>query len=241
MRITRSMWVMKILPSPTLPVLDDLMIASTTWSTRSPRTATSMRVLGTKSTTYSAPRYSSVCPRCRPNPLTSVTVMPETPMSESAARTSSSLKGLMIAVTSFMWNSVCRGRGAWDSAAFMPRWEIGQHRRLQGLQPGAPRPRAPAWSDRPQLPLSGALWAPVHRLCFAAMYGQIVIVGAGQAAVQTADTLRRKGFSGQVALVGDEPHLPYQRPPLSKKYLTGTLERDRLLIRPAQFFADHKV
>src|SRR5215472_19056250 len=61
-----------------------------------------MRVLGTKSTTYSAPRYSSVCPRWRPNPFTSVTVMPETPLSESAARTSSSLKGLMIAVTSFM-------------------------------------------------------------------------------------------------------------------------------------------
>src|ERR1700677_4343133 len=61
-----------------------------------------MRVFGTKSTTYSAPRYSSVCPRCRPNPFTSVTVMPETPISDNAARTSSSLKGLMIAVTSFM-------------------------------------------------------------------------------------------------------------------------------------------
>ena len=73
------------------------------------------------------------------------------------------------------------------------------------------------------------------------MYGQIVIVGAGQAAVQTVDTLRRKGFTGQLAIVGDEPYLPYQRPPLSKKYLAGTLERERLLIRPAQFFADHKV
>ena len=73
------------------------------------------------------------------------------------------------------------------------------------------------------------------------MYGQIVIVGAGQAAVQTVDTLRRKGFTGELAVVGDEPYLPYQRPPLSKKYLAGTLERDRLLIRPAAFFADHKV
>src|SRR6185436_16893201 len=61
-----------------------------------------MRVLGTKSTTYSAPRWSSVWPRWRPKPLTSVTVMPETPMSDSAARTSSSLNGLMMAVTSFM-------------------------------------------------------------------------------------------------------------------------------------------
>src|SRR5580693_7484476 len=67
-----------------------------------------MRVFGTKSTTYSAPRYSSVCPRCRPNPLTSVTVMPETPISDSAARTSSSLKGLMIAVINFILDS---GRG----------------------------------------------------------------------------------------------------------------------------------
>ena len=73
------------------------------------------------------------------------------------------------------------------------------------------------------------------------MYEQIVIVGAGQAAVQTVDTLRRKGFAGHLAVVGDEPHLPYQRPPLSKKYLAGTLERERLLIRPAPFFADHKV
>ncbi len=73
------------------------------------------------------------------------------------------------------------------------------------------------------------------------MYQRIVIVGAGQAAVQTIDTLRRKGFTGQLTVVGDEPYLPYQRPPLSKKYLAGTLERDRLLIRPTQFFADHKV
>jgi 3-phenylpropionate/trans-cinnamate dioxygenase ferredoxin reductase component len=73
------------------------------------------------------------------------------------------------------------------------------------------------------------------------MYGRIVIVGAGQAAVQSVDTLRRKGFTGAVAVVGEEPWLPYQRPPLSKKYLAGALERERLLIRPAQFFADHQV
>src|SRR5258708_33936754 len=65
-----------------------------------------MRVFGTKSTTYSAPRYSSVCPRWRPKPLTSVTVMPETPISESAARTSSSLKGLIMAVINFIWTPV---------------------------------------------------------------------------------------------------------------------------------------
>ena len=73
------------------------------------------------------------------------------------------------------------------------------------------------------------------------MYEQIVIVGAGQAAVQAVDTLRRKGFTGKLAVVGDEPWLPYQRPPLSKKYLAGALERDRLMIRPAQFYTEHSV
>jgi 3-phenylpropionate/trans-cinnamate dioxygenase ferredoxin reductase subunit len=73
------------------------------------------------------------------------------------------------------------------------------------------------------------------------MYEQIVIAGGGQAAVQAADTLRRKGFAGKLLLVGEEPWLPYQRPPLSKKYLAGSLERERLTIRPAQFFAEHDV
>ncbi len=73
------------------------------------------------------------------------------------------------------------------------------------------------------------------------MHQQIVIAGGGQAAVQAVDTLRRKGFAGKLTLVGDEPWLPYQRPPLSKKYLAGALERERLMIRPAQFFADHQV
>ena len=73
------------------------------------------------------------------------------------------------------------------------------------------------------------------------MLQQIVIAGAGQAAVQAVDTLRRKGFAGKLTVVGDEPWLPYQRPPLSKKYLAGALERERLLIRPAQFFAEHQV
>jgi hypothetical protein len=64
--------------------------------------AISSLTLGRKSTTYSAPRYSSVCPFWRPNPLTSETVSPCTPISPSAWRTSSSLKGLTIAVMIFM-------------------------------------------------------------------------------------------------------------------------------------------
>jgi 3-phenylpropionate/trans-cinnamate dioxygenase ferredoxin reductase component len=70
---------------------------------------------------------------------------------------------------------------------------------------------------------------------------RVVIVGAGQAAVQAIDTLRRKGFTGSIALVGDEGSWPYQRPPLSKKYLAGTLEPERLLIRPAHYYADHAI
>src|SRR5579863_817849 len=73
------------------------------------------------------------------------------------------------------------------------------------------------------------------------MYQQIVIAGGGQAAVQAADTLRRKGYAGRLTLVGEEPWLPYQRPPLSKKYLAGALERERLYIRPEKFFTDHQV
>jgi 3-phenylpropionate/trans-cinnamate dioxygenase ferredoxin reductase component len=73
------------------------------------------------------------------------------------------------------------------------------------------------------------------------MYQQIVIAGGGQAAAQAADTLRRKGYTGKLTVVGDEPLAPYQRPPLSKKYLAGALERERLLFRPAQFYAEHHV
>jgi 3-phenylpropionate/trans-cinnamate dioxygenase ferredoxin reductase component len=73
------------------------------------------------------------------------------------------------------------------------------------------------------------------------MYKRVVIVGGGQAAVQTIDTLRRKGFTGELVLIGDEPWLPYQRPPLSKKYLAGALERERLLLRPQHFYESHSV
>ena len=68
-----------------------------------------------------------------------------------------------------------------------------------------------------------------------------MIVGAGQAAVQAVDTLRREGFTGKLTMVGDEPWVPYQRPPLSKKYLAGALDRDRLSIRPPEFFGHHGV
>lgn len=73
------------------------------------------------------------------------------------------------------------------------------------------------------------------------MDGRIVIIGAGQAGVQAAISLRGEGWTGPITLVGDEPHLPYQRPPLSKAYLSGELPLDRLVLRPEGFFAEQKI
>jgi 3-phenylpropionate/trans-cinnamate dioxygenase ferredoxin reductase subunit len=73
------------------------------------------------------------------------------------------------------------------------------------------------------------------------MISSIVIVGGGQAGAQAVDTLRREGFGGRLVLVGDEPELPYQRPPLSKKYLSAELAADRLLFRHRAFYDEHRV
>jgi 3-phenylpropionate/trans-cinnamate dioxygenase ferredoxin reductase subunit len=64
----------------------------------------------------------------------------------------------------------------------------------------------------------------------------IVIVGASHAAAQAVDSLRREGHAGRIVVIGEEPQIPYQRPPLSKKYLSGELPADRLWIRPADFY-----
>ena len=66
----------------------------------------------------------------------------------------------------------------------------------------------------------------------------VLIVGAGHAGAQAAIALRQRGFAGSVALVGDEPELPYERPPLSKEYLAGDKPFERLLIRPASFWGE---
>jgi 3-phenylpropionate/trans-cinnamate dioxygenase ferredoxin reductase subunit len=73
------------------------------------------------------------------------------------------------------------------------------------------------------------------------MFTPILIVGAGQAAAQAAEVLRKKGHVGPLTVVGDEELLPYQRPPLSKKYLSGAMEKDRLLLRHADHYAQHAV
>ncbi len=69
----------------------------------------------------------------------------------------------------------------------------------------------------------------------------VVIVGTGQAGFQTAASLRLEGFSGEITLIGDESHLPYQRPPLSKGVLTGKQTVDNLPFRPERFYEDHSI
>lgn len=68
-----------------------------------------------------------------------------------------------------------------------------------------------------------------------------VIIGAGQAAAQAVQTLRQKNFPGRLTVIGDEPYPPYQRPPLSKKYLAGELARERLYLKPMSFYEDKDV
>ena len=67
---------------------------------------------------------------------------------------------------------------------------------------------------------------------------RVAIAGAGHAAGQVVATLRQKKFAGTIALVGEEPWLPYQRPPLSKKFLAGELDAERLHFKPESFY-DH--
>ena len=69
----------------------------------------------------------------------------------------------------------------------------------------------------------------------------IVIVGAGQAGGTAALQLRAAGFEGDVALIGAEPHPPYERPPLSKAYLTGELTYESLLLRPAELYEAQRI
>ncbi|MEO1293479.1 MAG: FAD-dependent oxidoreductase [Pseudomonadota bacterium] len=70
---------------------------------------------------------------------------------------------------------------------------------------------------------------------------RIVVVGAGQAGQSLVETLRKKAHSGPITLIGDEPVAPYQRPPLSKKYLLGEMSAERLQFRPASYYAEHGI
>jgi len=72
------------------------------------------------------------------------------------------------------------------------------------------------------------------------MSGRIVIIGAGQAGAQAVASLRSEGYGGEIVMVGDEVYPPYQRPPLSKTYLAGTFERERLFLKPDAFYTEAK-
>ena len=69
----------------------------------------------------------------------------------------------------------------------------------------------------------------------------IVIIGAGQAGASLAIKLRALGYKGDVTLVGEEKFPPYQRPPLSKKYLLGDMALDRLYLRPRDFYTEQLI
>ena len=68
-----------------------------------------------------------------------------------------------------------------------------------------------------------------------------VIVGAGLAGAKAAETLREEGFDGRIVLIGEEPELPYERPPLSKKYLTGDAPREDAHVHADGFYAEHGI
>lgn len=69
----------------------------------------------------------------------------------------------------------------------------------------------------------------------------IVVAGAGQAGYQVSASLRQEGFAGTITLVGDEPGVPYQRPPLSKAYLLGKVQTAALRFRPPEFFDEQRI
>ena len=69
----------------------------------------------------------------------------------------------------------------------------------------------------------------------------IVVIGAGQAGLQIADSLRRGGYAGPLTLIGDESSLPYQRPPLSKQYIGDDMAPERLLFRPPDYYTKQSI
>ena len=69
----------------------------------------------------------------------------------------------------------------------------------------------------------------------------IVVVGAGQAGASVVAKLRALDYAGQITLIGEEPSPPYQRPPLSKKYLLGERELERMYLRPESFYAENQI
>lgn len=69
----------------------------------------------------------------------------------------------------------------------------------------------------------------------------IVVIGGGQAAAQVCASLRQEKYTGEIVLIGDEPYVPYQRPPLSKQYLAGEQKEERLYLRSEKFYATQNI
>ena len=69
----------------------------------------------------------------------------------------------------------------------------------------------------------------------------VVIVGAGQAGFQVASSLRMAGYEEPIALIGDEPNVPYQRPPLSKGFMLGKQDIEGTALRPLAFYESHRI
>jgi 3-phenylpropionate/trans-cinnamate dioxygenase ferredoxin reductase subunit len=69
----------------------------------------------------------------------------------------------------------------------------------------------------------------------------VVIAGGGQAGFQTAFSLRAEGYEGPITLLSDEPHLPYQRPPLSKGFVLGKQNHSHILLRPENYYREHNI
>jgi 3-phenylpropionate/trans-cinnamate dioxygenase ferredoxin reductase component len=70
---------------------------------------------------------------------------------------------------------------------------------------------------------------------------RVLVVGAGLAGARCAETLRAEGFAGDIVLVGDDPHAPYERPALSKELLVGARETDEIMLRPPDFWAEQGI
>ena len=69
----------------------------------------------------------------------------------------------------------------------------------------------------------------------------VVVVGGGQAGLEAAAVLRTQGYEGTVTLICEERHAPYQRPPLSKEFLTGKQEIDRVFLRTLAYFEKQSI
>ena len=69
----------------------------------------------------------------------------------------------------------------------------------------------------------------------------VIIVGMGQGGFQVAASLRDEGYEGLVTLIGEEPGLPYQRPPLSKAFLSGTAGSQQIDFRPDSFYSGRNI